>query len=68
MEGICSEGGKSSGNRMRTEERLLEPFPSWQTLEIYVAAAAHAIYAGSEAGGCVRGSCAAIGNNYRGIM
>lgn len=31
MEGICSEGGKGSDNRMRTEERLLEPFPSWQT-------------------------------------
>lgn len=70
MEGICVEGGKGSGNRMRTEERLLEPLPSWQTLEIYVAAAADATYAGSEAGGggCVRASCAAIGNNYRGIM
>lgn len=54
MESICSEGGKGSGNRMRTEEQLLEPFPSWQTLEIYVAAAADATYAGSEAGGCVR--------------
>lgn len=68
MEGICSEGSKGSGNRMRTEERLLEPFPSWQTLEIYVAAAADTTYAVSEAGGCVRGSWAAIGNNYRGIM
>lgn len=38
---------------MRTKERSLEPFPSWQTQEIYVAAVADATYAGSEAGGCV---------------
>lgn len=54
MEGICSEGGKGSDNRMRTEERLLEPFPSWQTAEIYVAAAADATYVESEAGACIR--------------
>lgn len=55
MEDICSEGGEGSGNRMRTG--LLEPFPSWQTAEIYVAVAADATYAESEAGGCVRVCC-----------
>lgn len=55
MEDICSEGGAGSGNRMRTG--LLEPFPSWQTAEIYVAVAADATYRESEAGGCVRVCC-----------
>lgn len=71
MEDICSEFSEDSGNRMRTG--LLEPFPSWQTAEIYAAAAADATYAESEAAGLRQsllhgGSRAAIGNDYRGIM
>lgn len=30
MDGICSEGGTGLASRMRTEERLLEPLPSWR--------------------------------------